>query len=46
MPFHIIKFKTGFKVQNKETNKTYSKKPLAITAAKKQLIALHIHTKK
>jgi hypothetical protein len=46
MPFHIIKFKTGFKVQNKDTNKTYSKKPLAITAAKKQLVALHIHTKK
>lgn len=44
MPFKILKLKGGYKVQNKDTKKTYSKKPLTKTKAQKQLIALKIHT--
>ena len=44
MPFAIVKLKGGYKVQNKDTKKTYSKKPLTKTTARKQLIALKIRT--
>lgn len=36
MPYKIIKSGKGFKVQNKNTKKTYSKKPTTKTKAKKQ----------
>lgn len=44
MPFSIIKLKGGYKVQNKDSKKTYSKAPLTKTKAQKQLIALRIRT--
>ena len=45
MPFKIIVLKGGYKVQNKDTKKTYSNKPMTLNKAQKQLIALKIHTK-
>ena len=44
MPYNLVKLKGGYKVQNKETKKVYSKTPLTKTKAKKQLIALKIRT--
>jgi len=44
MPYKLVELKGGYKVQNKDTKKTYSKKPLTKTKAQKQLIALKIRT--
>lgn len=45
MPFKLLKLKGGYKVENKETKKTYSKLPLTKDKAIKQLKALKINTK-
>jgi hypothetical protein len=44
MPYHIVKSGSGYKVSNKNSGKTYSKKPMSKSKAKKQLAALHINT--
>ena len=41
MPWNIAKSGSGYKVRNKETGKTYSKKPMAKSKAKKQLAAMY-----
>lgn len=46
MPFKLLQIKNGFKVQNIETKKTYSKSPMTKENAKKQLQAIQIHYKK
>ena len=46
MPYKIIKSGKGFKVQNKNTKKTYSKKPTTKTKAKKQFNLLENKYKK
>ena len=46
MPYKLLHIKNGFKVQNKETKKTYSKSPLTKEKAIKQLQAIQIHYKK
>lgn len=43
MPWGIKKSGSGFKVENKSTGKTYSKKPMTKEKATKQLAALHIN---
>jgi hypothetical protein len=43
MPWSIRKSGSGYKVVNKDTGKTYSKKPMTKEKAKKQLAALHIN---
>lgn len=40
MPFKVQKVKGGYKVKNTDTGKTYSKKPIPKTKAKKQLKAI------
>ena len=45
MPYSIRKSASGFKVVNKDTGKSYSKKPITKSKAKKQLAALHINVK-
>ncbi len=42
MPFIISKVKNGFKVCKKKSKKCFSKKPLSLEKAKKQLIAILI----
>ena len=42
MPYHIIKSGKGFKVENKETKKKFSKKPMTKTNAEKQIKLLRI----
>ena len=44
MPYHIVKVKGGYKVQNKDSGKFYSTKPLTQDMARKQLLALLIHS--
>jgi len=45
MPFRLLMISKGkYKVQNKDTLKTYSKKPMTKEKATKQMKALHIHT--
>jgi hypothetical protein len=44
MPYSIRKSGSGYKVTNKNTGKTYSKKPQTKAKANKQLAALHINT--
>jgi hypothetical protein len=44
MPYSIRKSGQGYKVTNKKTGKTYSKKPMSKEKAKKQIAALHINT--
>lgn len=44
MPYKVVKSGSGFKVKNKDSGKTYSKKPLTKEKAKKQMAALYIHT--
>jgi len=44
MPYKLKVLKGGYKVVNKDTGKTYSKKPLTKKTAQKQLIALRIKT--
>ncbi len=39
-----MKVKGGYKIQNTDTKKYYSLKPLTMEMAKKQLLALIIHT--
>jgi uncharacterized RDD family membrane protein YckC len=41
MPYIIKKVKNGYKVANKETGKTYSKKPMTKEQAKKQMAAMY-----
>lgn len=41
MPWNIAKSGSGYKVRNKETGKTYSKKPMTKSKAKKQLAAMY-----
>ena len=36
MPYHIIKSSSGYKVENKNTKKKYSKKPMTKANATKQ----------
>lgn len=46
MPFKLLKLKEGkFKVQNKDTLKTYSKKPMTKEKATKQMRALYLYIK-
>ena len=46
MPYQIIGSKTlGFFVINMNTGKAYSKQPMPLARARKQLTALQIHTK-
>lgn len=45
MPYHIVKVPGGYMVENKETKRRYSLHPQTLSVAKKQLIALNIHTK-
>jgi len=41
MPWGISKSGSGYKVRNKETGKTYSKKPMSKAKAKKQMAAMY-----
>jgi len=41
MPYSVVKSGEGFKVRNKNTGKTYSKKPLSREKAKAQMSAIH-----
>lgn len=41
MPWNIAKSGSGYKVRNKETGKTYSKKPMTKEKAKKQMAAMY-----
>ena len=41
MPWNIVKSGSGYKVRNKDTGKTYSKKPMPKARAKKQLAAMY-----
>lgn len=41
MPYEITKVKGGFKVRNKNTGKTYSKKPMTKEKAQKQMAAMY-----
>lgn len=41
MPWNIAKSGEGYKVRNKETGKTYSKKPMTKDKAKKQMAAMY-----
>ena len=45
MPYSIIKVQKGYFVINKITKRRFSKHPLDLETAKKQLIALNIHYK-
>jgi hypothetical protein len=45
MPYKIVKVKGGYKVQNMDTRKFYSTYPLSLEIAKKQILALLIHTR-
>jgi hypothetical protein len=46
MPYKLLKLKGGkFKVQNKDTLKTYSKKPMTKEKATKQMSALYLYMK-
>ncbi len=45
MPYRVSKVKGGYKVKDSK-NKSYSKKPLPKSRAKKQMTALRIKTKK
>jgi hypothetical protein len=42
MPYHIIKSGKGYKVENKQTKKKYSKNPMTKTKADKQIKILRI----
>ncbi|APC46290.1 hypothetical protein HWB05_gp028 [Streptomyces phage BRock] len=43
MPYSVSKSGSGYKVRNKETGKTYSKKPQTKAMAERQLRAIHMH---
>lgn len=45
MPYKIISVKGGFKVQNKNTKKVYSKKPQTKKVAQKQMKVLGMSSK-
>lgn len=45
MPYTLVKLKNGYKVKNKLTGKTYSKKPMTKTNAEKQLRILNLKLK-
>lgn len=45
MPYSIRKSGSGFKVVNKKTGHTFSKKPMSKEKANKQVAALHINVK-
>lgn len=44
MPYAVSKSGSGYKVRNKETGKTYSKKPQTKAMAVKQLRAIAMHS--
>lgn len=44
MPYILKRVKNGYYVVNAITGKKYSKNPLTLTMAKRQLTALHIAT--
>lgn len=41
MPYHVIKSGNGYKVQNKDTGKTYSNKPMTKEKAEAQMRAMY-----
>lgn len=45
MPYKVAKSGSGYKVKNKNTGKTYSKKPLTKKKAEAQMRALYANTK-
>ena len=47
MPYKLqkVRGKELYYVVNANTKKKYSKEPMPLAKAKKQLVALHIHTK-
>ena len=45
MQYSIRKSGSGFKVVNKKTNHSFSKKPMSNDKAKRQVAALHINVK-
>lgn len=46
MPFKLKEYKDGYKVYNIEKKKYYSKKPIPLSNAKKQLTILRKYEKK
>lgn len=44
MPYDVSKVKGGYKVRNKKTGKTYSKKPMSKEKAKDQMAAIYANT--
>lgn len=44
MPWKVDKVDGGYKVRNKKTGKTYSKKPMSKEKAKKQQAAMYANT--
>ena len=44
MPWHVVKSGNGYKVKNKKTGKTYSKKPMSKKKAEAQLKAIYVNT--
>lgn len=45
MPYRIKKSKHGFYVENEDTGKKYSKHPIPLSNAKKQMAVLYLKTK-
>lgn len=46
MPYDVVKSGSGYFVENKETKKRYSKKPISKSSAEKQKIAITISESK
>jgi len=44
MPYGVVKSGSGYKVHNKHTGKTYSKKPLSKSKAKAQMAAIAMNS--
>jgi hypothetical protein len=44
MPYKVAKSGSGYKVKNKDTGKTYSKKPLSKKRAEAQMRAIYANT--
>ena len=45
MPYKLVKSGEGYYVENKDTGKRYSNKPIPLTNAKKQMKVLYMHSK-
>jgi hypothetical protein len=45
MPYKLVKSGKGYYVENKDTGKRYSNKPIPLTNAKKQMKVLYMHSK-